>query len=317
MDRQQHLRQPTPSGAVGSPLKPASSLVEQEGRRRCPQGCNAPAELLATLPFSHFDGPAISNGVQLCCCEGCGFLFNNLSLSGEELNRWYQNEGLYAADMGVGSGGLSELDRDRYQVTSKLIEPCLQDSQNRVVDVGCARGGLLRFLHEQGHRALLGVDLNPSCIEGLREAGIPAAPGAATSLPSAAQGANLLIYSNLLEHLLDPMAALREAHRVLADDGVLLIEVPDVDRYGKYPMFELYWLAQQEHINHYSAHHLAAQLYACGFEVTKMAPIEPLIAAGRKTPFLAALARKATKKDSAANFVSRANVLQYKCTAVH
>lgn len=107
----------------------------------------------------------------------------------------------------------------------------------RVLDIGCGTGADLRLLAERYPQAQrIGCDFSPAM---LREAGeelpwfrrlLPGGRareaarvcGEATRLPFAA-GSMSLIWSNLMLHwLADPLPALREMHRVLRVDGLVM-----------------------------------------------------------------------------------------------
>ena len=115
--------------------------------------------------------------------------------------------------------------------------------------------------------------------------------------------ANLIIVAHVLEHLSDPLTPLEDIRRVIADDGIVYVEVP-LDRFRVHPFHAstrykrfLQWLAhhrlflivldfltgmsrqfslaiprfgvikQSEHINYFSGRSLRALLAASGFLV--------------------------------------------------
>src|SRR5205085_1494397 len=64
----------------------------------------------------------------------------------------------------------------------------------RIVDIGCANGGLLGALQQLGYRRLLGVDPSPQCVENVRQLfGLPAAQGWLLALPAEAAAADVVI----------------------------------------------------------------------------------------------------------------------------
>jgi SAM-dependent methyltransferase len=81
--------------------------------------------------------------------------------------------------------------------------------------------------------------------------------------PDGAFRAALLL--DVVEHLRNPVRALREIRRVLAPGGVLLVDTP-AWRYGHRndPTY---------HLDEYRAEELARQLRACGLEVSSTARI--------------------------------------------
>lgn len=73
------------------------------------------------------------------------------------------------------------------------------------------------------------LDIPITNLKGIKsrsEKSIYAVSGDAYQLPFKDKNVNTIILSEVLEHFQDPAKALKEMHRILADDGVLLISVP-------------------------------------------------------------------------------------------
>ena len=102
----------------------------------------------------------------------------------------------------------------------------------RVLDVGCGRGFYLPLYAALGGQAT-GVELDPlprAIAEArAKDSGATILSARAESLPFADQSFDCVVMSEILEHLDDPVAALREARRVLVAGGLLLATVPNAD----------------------------------------------------------------------------------------
>jgi len=125
------------------------------------------------------------------------------------------------------------------------IRPYLPPKNNKVIDIGCGYGQVLRYLKNQGFENLLGIDINSNALESLHKCGIPYYNNSNDLLfenrPAIMDGAHLIIMQHVLEHL--PKGAiiktLENIRRSLCDDGFLLVSVPNAQSHtGCYWAYE-------------------------------------------------------------------------------
>lgn len=93
----------------------------------------------------------------------------------------------------------------------------------------------------------MGVDVVPEFVEQAIEKGIEArvADVAQDGLPFPAETMDVIYAGALIEHLYDPEFWLRECHRVLKDEGILVLSTPNIAsltnrlrlRFGRGPKF--------------------------------------------------------------------------------
>jgi len=100
----------------------------------------------------------------------------------------------------------------------------------RVLDIGCGRGVLLSRLHRSLPNAkLTGVDISENSAAATRAAGFDATVAdISQGLPFAARSFDCVIFGEVIEHLVDPDAALLEIARVLEVDGTLIVSTPNM-----------------------------------------------------------------------------------------
>ncbi|MDH5674794.1 MAG: methyltransferase domain-containing protein [Myxococcales bacterium] len=101
-----------------------------------------------------------------------------------------------------------------------------------VLDVGCGVGTHVRLLADavHSHASVLGVDRSGTMLQAAREHGgerTRFVRADAHALPFAAASFDLVWVERTLVHLADPLRALREVHRVLAEQGRALITEGD------------------------------------------------------------------------------------------
>src|SRR5258708_14863553 len=95
----------------------------------------------------------------------------------------------------------------------------------RILDVGCGTGANLQMLAEFG--AAEGVDVSAEALDFCRARGLGAVrQGAAESLPYEDTQFDLVTALDVVEHLDDDVAGLREMFLVLRPGGRLLLFVP-------------------------------------------------------------------------------------------
>jgi SAM-dependent methyltransferase len=98
---------------------------------------------------------------------------------------------------------------------------------SRVLDVGTSTGTNLRLLRDLGFRAVDGLDFNQAAIRYCRDKGLgPVRHGDVCKMPFASESVDLVLATDVIEHVDDDLKALREIGRVLTPDGTVLITAP-------------------------------------------------------------------------------------------
>jgi SAM-dependent methyltransferase len=109
------------------------------------------------------------------------------------------------------------------RIVSDLSLP--KGARPRILDVGCGTGANLEMLARFGD--VEGVDVSEDALSFCRARGLAKVQcGAAESLPYADETFDLVTALDVVEHLDDDAAGLREARRVLKPDGRVLLFVP-------------------------------------------------------------------------------------------
>lgn len=119
-----------------------------------------------------------------------------------------------------------------YRALHRLTFATLEAEQpdwrdKRILDVGCGTGAILKQLGSPERN--VGIDLAPEAISFCQKRGLTnVQQGDICALPFADGSFDAVICSSVLYHewVLDVAGALREMHRVLRPDGLLLINLP-------------------------------------------------------------------------------------------
>ena len=126
----------------------------------------------------------------------------------------------------------------RRLLLSRIIRELSLGPGSAVLDVGTGTGSNLRMLRELGFEHVLGLDRSPEAVRFCTEKGLGAVGlGDVRALPLRDRQFDLVLATDIIEHVDDDLAALRELARVLKPGGRLLLTVP---------AFELLWGLQDE-----------------------------------------------------------------------
>lgn len=107
----------------------------------------------------------------------------------------------------------------------QLIHGLLRGFTGKVLEIGCGHGALLQHLKQDG-MDVYGTDLDRERIRFLKEKGIPCYLCDAAETPFPDHSMEVVICSELLEHVSDPQRVVQEIRRVLKEDGRVYCSVP-------------------------------------------------------------------------------------------
>lgn len=102
----------------------------------------------------------------------------------------------------------------------------------RILDCGCGMGFTLRVLAQLYDCRLFGVERNPETVRRARselDASVGVARADATRLPFPDAAFDKVLMTEVLEHIPDEQAALREIRRVLRPGGIYVLSVPNAN----------------------------------------------------------------------------------------
>jgi len=135
------------------------------------------------------------------------------------------------------------------------------------LDIGFGHGALITTAEEFGFHAV-GLDLRAANVEMMREFGLEAHAVPFESYRSEAP-LDVISMADVLEHMPFPKTALRHAWDLLADEGLLLVSMPNADAFLWQIMTRQnanpYWI-EIEHYHNFGRRRLYALLEECGFE---------------------------------------------------
>lgn len=152
----------------------------------------------------------------------------------------------------------------RRDMVFRLIQELKLPRTAAILEIGCSGGPLLQRLESVGYPNLTGIDVSEAGVAVARQRGISnvsCMDGAHLDFPDASF--DLVVASDVLEHIKDEAQALREWTRVLRPGGQLLVFVP---------AFQFLWGKHDEvnqHWRRYSAAQLTDALRGAGLQVQR------------------------------------------------
>ena len=240
---------------------------EHAARRPCPVCANTRVTTLYSPRFVVPSDYLLDAAYDVVCCANCGGAFADTDVTQERYDQFYADASKYA-DTRISSGaGVLAWDDTRLEEMARTILRFVPDQNARILDIGCAAGGLLRCLGELGYRRLYGIDPAEACVAASGQLpGVTAAVGSLFNIPPGFGSAECVVLSHVLEHVRDVSRAIRQLHEIVAPRGLVYVEVPDATRYHEFisaPFQDF----NTEHINHFSATTLTRALEEGGFAV--------------------------------------------------
>lgn len=148
--------------------------------------------------------------------------------------------------------------------------PALPPGGGCLLDVGFGNGGFLKNACEMGWRAE-GIDFDPQAVGVARARGLTVSDETVEDLVVRAARYDVITLSHVVEHVHDPVALLRSLRQLLNPGGVLWVETPNYQSFGR-AYFGRYWrgLEPPRHLVLFSKKSLLLALSRSGFDVVSM-----------------------------------------------
>ena len=154
--------------------------------------------------------------------------------------------------------------------------------EKRVLEMGCATGFFSRFIAANGCR-VVGVEYDPQAAAIARshcEQVIVGDLNVSDWKQQIVGRFDAVVFGDVLEHLLDPLQALRECRDLLADNGTIIVSIPNVAHWSnRLSLLRGHWdytdigLLDRTHVRFFTVS-TARQLFIdAGYQILRFHPV--------------------------------------------
>jgi len=247
-------------------LNPLSqtTLMKSFPARHCPVCEKTEPKSIFRQSFKALSHGSLMTGFDLVVCTACGAGYADDIPKQTEFDRYYAEMSKYEyADR---AGVQTETDLHRFREVADLVTPYLK-TNSRLLDIGCATGGLLAEFKRRDYQNLIGVDPSPACARLTEQLyGIAAKPLTIAMLGHLDKNVDVAFLTGVLEHIQDVDASMNSVKSCLKNGGFVYFEVPDATRYDHHfsAPFQLF---SMEHVNYFSPVSLTNLMARHGFSV--------------------------------------------------
>lgn len=238
--------------------------------KRCP-GCTAEPSQLMFMFSAEDQSKQIPGLFSVYRCAGCGTGVTDIAVDNALLHQMYDE---YYDTTHVQRTEAQFLQR-RYR-RKHLRRIARYSSGKRLLDIGCGTGVFVKSAVEAGYAAS-GVDMSPAsiaCGKKLWQLDLECVTVADfTARPENRGRFDVITMFSVLEHIADPHGVLVEVRTMLADGGLLAVEVPNFASIQS-RLFGVRWfnLDVPRHLFHYSPAGLEGLIRSAGFDILAVSP---------------------------------------------
>lgn len=225
--------------------------------RPCPICNGNQVEILHNQEFTLLEGSNLPKNYDLVSCNKCGFVYADTKAKQSDYDKYYSELSKYEDDKTGTGGGGSNLDTKRMEKTTNDLIRVIKNREASILDIGCANGGILALLKEAGFSKLTGLDPSHICVEKIKEKKIESILGGLFNIPETLKKRKFdcIILSHVMEHVRDLSLAMENIVSLLAQNGIVYIEVPNAEEYCENFIVPYYYF-DCEHINHFDLNSL-------------------------------------------------------------
>ncbi len=205
---------------------------------------------------------------EACLCKNCGLIYSNPRFDYKTTKIFYENHyrkiytGIHKKNQ------LNKFFNDQILKGEEIIKFIEKnkslDNISSVLEVGCGMGGILHPFKLRG-KHVLGIDFGSEYLDFGIKNGLNLMKGDIKGFKT--KKYDLIIYSHVLEHVIDLDQELKHVKENLNEKGILYVEVPGIYSLEKYYKCDLSKYLQNVHTFNFCLKSLTNVLNKNGFEL--------------------------------------------------
>jgi len=213
---------------------------------------------------------------ELVACTACGFRFTAHPPAPDQIGRYYQSDAYIShtdSKKGIFNTIYQLIRKQAVASKRKLVTQYSHCQTGQLLDYGCGTGAFLVEMKSAGWQ-VEGMEPDPGAASRAAEltSSTISHPDQLSSLPSNAF--NVVTMWHVLEHVHDLHGTLAQVKRILKQDGILIVAVPNHTSFDAKHYAE-YWAAYDvpRHLHHFSPDSLSKLMHMHSMKVTDIKPM--------------------------------------------
>lgn len=212
---------------------------------------------------------------SICQCKKCGFHFTNPRPKQEALAPYYKSEEYIShSNSNQGLFGFLYQQVRNFTLGKKYdLVSSMRDGES-ILDIGCATGQFLNEFKKRGWKCN-GIEPDPEAREFAKKAYDLKVFGEEKLDEFNAQSFDVISMWHVLEHVSDLQKRLEDLRRLIKDNGILFIALPNLDSWDAHH-YEKYWagLDVPRHLYHFKKENVELLFDKFGFRMHQILPMK-------------------------------------------
>ena len=231
-------------------------------------------------------------------CKSCGLVYVNPRPTQDGMAQYYPEDSYYSYHFQDETtlkrrirnyvleeqGGYAHSGKDSITVrlTGKIVATLTKNQvlmfvpsipDGKALDVGCGCGELLFWLKKHGWSEVNGVEMSKGAADLAHQHGLNVFCGELVQAHYPDLYFDFITLNQVLEHMHDPMLTLKEVHRILKPDGLLLVGVPNFGSFENAILGKHQSILKEvpRHLYHFSQKTIIQMLDESGFRIHRTA----------------------------------------------